>query len=82
AIKTPFTGEQLEGKLKKIRLDIEAAIPTGFNENKDVEKAVTNWQKWRNFSKLHRGVQDLEGKAMKQMGSLGGGERLPHLTVM
>jgi len=73
AIKTQFTGEQLEGKLKKIRLDIEAAIPTGFNENKDVEKAVTNWQRWRDFSNLHRGVQDLEGKAMKQLGSLGGG---------
>jgi tRNA-splicing ligase RtcB len=73
AIKTPFTGEQLAGKLKKIRQDIEAAIPTGFNENKDVEKAVTNWQKWRSFKDLHQGVQDLENKAMKQMGSLGGG---------
>lgn len=73
AIKTPFTGEQLEGKLKKIRLDIEAAIPTGFNENKDVEKSVTNWQRWRDFQDLHRGVQDLQSKAMKQMGSLGGG---------
>lgn len=73
AIKTPFKGEQLEGKLKKIRLDIEAAIPTGFNENKDVEKAVTNWQNWRYFKDLHRGVQDLEGKAIKQLGSLGGG---------
>ncbi|WP_193197096.1 RtcB family protein [Nostoc sp. MG11] len=73
AIKTPFTAEQLEGKLKKIRLDIEAAIPTGFNENKDVEKSVTNWQRWDDFQDLHRGVQDLQGKAMKQMGSLGGG---------
>ncbi|MBD2363460.1 RtcB family protein [Anabaena minutissima FACHB-250] len=73
AIKTSFTGEQLEGKLKKIRLDIEAAIPTGFNENKDVEKSVTNWQRWRDFQDLHRGVQDLQSKAMKQMGSLGGG---------
>ncbi len=73
AIKMPFTGEQLEGKLKKIRLDIEAAIPTGFNANKDVEKAAANWQRWRDFSDLHPGVQDLESKAMKQMGSLGGG---------
>jgi len=81
AIKTPFTADQLEGKLKKIRLDIEAAIPTGFNENKDVEKSVTNWQRWSDFNDLHRGVQDLQGKAMKQMGSLGGGERLP-LTVV
>ena len=73
AIKTPFVAEQLEGKLKQIRLDIEAAIPVGFNENKDVEKAVANWQGWRDFKELHSGVQRLEGKSMKQMGSLGGG---------
>lgn len=73
AIKTPFVAEQLEGKLKQIRLDIEAAIPTGFNENKEVEKAVTNWQGWSDFKDLHSGVQRLESKAMKQQGSLGGG---------
>jgi tRNA-splicing ligase RtcB len=73
AIKTPFIAEQLEGKLKQIRLDIEAAIPTGFNQNKEVEKAVTNWQQWSNFTDLHSGVQRLQGKAMNQMGSLGSG---------
>ena len=73
AIQTPYHAEQLEGKLKKIRLDIEASIPVGFNENKDVEKCVINWQRWADFKALHRGVQDLQGKAMKQMGSLGGG---------
>jgi RNA-splicing ligase RtcB len=81
AIKTPFNGDKLEGKLKKIRLDIEAAIPTGFNENKEVEKTVTNWQSWCDFKDLHPGVQDLQSKAMKQMGSLGGGKELP-LTVV
>jgi tRNA-splicing ligase RtcB len=73
AIKTQLTAEQIEGKLKKIRLDIEVVIPTRFNENKDVEKAVTNWQRWRDSSNLHRGVQDLESKAMKQIGSLEAG---------
>lgn len=73
AVQTPFKADQLEGKLKQIRLDIEAAIPVGFNENKNTEKAVTNWQGWRDFKELHPGVQRLEGKAMKQMGSLGGG---------
>ena len=38
AIKTPFVAKQLEGKLKKIRTDIEAAIPVGFNQNKDIDK--------------------------------------------
>ena len=73
AIQTSFTAGQLEGKLKQIRLDIEAAIPVGFNQNKDVEKSVLNWQGWQDFQELHPGVQRLEGKAMHQMGSLGGG---------
>ncbi|MBD2345652.1 RtcB family protein [Anabaena subtropica] len=81
AIKTPFTGEQLEGKLKKIRLDIEAAIPTGFNENKEVEKSVTNWQHWHDFKNLHKGVQDLQSKAMRQMGSLGGGNHFVEVCL-
>lgn len=73
AIQTPFKGDKLEGKLKKIRLEIEEAIPVGFNENKEVEKAVTNWQGWQDFKELHPGVKHLESKAMKQLGSLGGG---------
>jgi tRNA-splicing ligase RtcB (3'-phosphate/5'-hydroxy nucleic acid ligase) len=73
AIKTPFMGEQLDSKLKQIRLDIEAAIPVGFNDNKEIEKTVTNWQGWSDFKDLHKGVQHLESKAMKQLGSLGGG---------
>lgn len=81
AIKTPFKGDKLEGKLKKIRKDIEAAIPTGFSENKDVEKIVTNWQNWRDFKELHGGVQDLQQKAMKQMGSLGGGNHFIEVCV-
>lgn len=72
AVKMPFTADKLDGKLKKIRSEIEAAIPVGFNENKEVEKDVTNWQNWRNFKDLHLGVQKLETKALRQMGSLGG----------
>jgi len=73
AVKTPYTATQLEGKLKAIRLDIEAAIPVGFNDNKEIEKTVSNWQGWAEFKHLHRRVQDLEGKASRQLGSLGGG---------
>lgn len=73
AVQTPFIADQLDGKLKKIRNDIEAAIPVGFNENKDVDKDIYNWQGWNNFKDLHTGVQRLESKAVKQMGSLGSG---------
>lgn len=73
AIKLPFKADRLEGKLKKIRQDIEAAIPVGFDQNKDVETTVYNWQGWQAFKDLHPGVQHLEKKALRQMGSLGGG---------
>ncbi len=81
ALKTPFQASQLEGKLKKIRQDIEANIPVGFNENKSADKKVTNWQGWKNFNILHSGVQRLESKALKQMGSLGGGNHFIELCL-
>ncbi len=73
AIQLPFKADKLDGNLKKIRQEIEEAIPVGFAENKEIEKSVTNWQGWNNFKELHKGVQDLDGKAIKQLGSLGGG---------
>ena len=81
AVKMPFQQNQLEGKLKKIRSDIESAIPVGFNQNKDLEKTVTNWQGWQDFKELHSGVQRLESKALKQMGSLGGGNHFIELCL-
>jgi tRNA-splicing ligase RtcB (3'-phosphate/5'-hydroxy nucleic acid ligase) len=73
ALKMPFKALQLEGKLKKMRKDIEAVIPVGFGENKEADKAVLNWQGWADFKELHGGIQNLEQKAIKQMCSLGTG---------
>ena len=81
AVKMPFDAGQLDGKLKNIRQDIEAMIPVGFNENKNVEKESVNWQGWKDFKELHAGVQHLEGKAFKQMGSLGGGNHFIELCL-
>jgi len=81
AIKTPYSIGQLEGKLKKIRLDLEAEIPVGFSDNKEIEKSVQNWQHWDEFKHLHRGVQTQQGKAMRQLGSLGGGNHFIEVCV-
>ncbi|GGA35524.1 hypothetical protein CYANOKiyG1_53200 [Okeania sp. KiyG1] len=70
AIKMPFVANQLEGKLKKIRQDIEAAIPVGFSENKEIEKSVTNWQRWKNFKELHPGVKIWRVKLSNKWGLL------------
>lgn len=65
AIKLPFTGDRLDGKLKNIHHQIERSIPVGRWDNKRIEKKVTNWQRWRDFKELHPGVQDLDNKAQK-----------------
>ncbi|AFY67603.1 RtcB family protein [Geitlerinema sp. PCC 7407] len=82
ALQTPFRADQLESKtLKKIRRELEAAIPVGFSENKDIEKEVYNWRGWSQFKDLHGGVQHLETKALRQMGSLGGGNHFIELCL-
>jgi tRNA-splicing ligase RtcB (3'-phosphate/5'-hydroxy nucleic acid ligase) len=81
AVKTGLPASLLEGKLKKIRLDIEAAIPVGFSENKAADKSVLNWQGWQEFRNLHAKVQKLESKALKQMGSLGGGNHFIEICL-
>ena len=73
AVKTPYKASHLEGKQKQIRKAIEAAVPVGFEQNQEADKAATNWQGWHRFKDLHKGVQRLERKALKQMGSLGSG---------
>jgi tRNA-splicing ligase RtcB (3'-phosphate/5'-hydroxy nucleic acid ligase) len=79
AIKMPFKATQVEGKLKQIRRDIEAAIPVGFNDNKTIDKEIYNWTGWDEFGGLHRGVQNQTKKALRQMGSLGGGNHFIEL---
>jgi tRNA-splicing ligase RtcB (3'-phosphate/5'-hydroxy nucleic acid ligase) len=73
AVKTPFKGSILEGKMALFRHEIERAIPVGFNENRDPVDESNEWEGWAEFGELHRGVQDRKSKAMKQLGTLGGG---------
>ena len=73
AVKTPFKSGILDGKLKELRLAIEEAIPVGFHDYRDPVTESDEWNGWEHFAELHKGVQDRKAKAMKQLGSLGGG---------
>jgi tRNA-splicing ligase RtcB len=73
SVKTPFKSGVLDGKLKDLRLAIEEAIPVGFNAYKESVDESSDWDGWKDFSDLHRGVHDRQAKAMKQLGTLGGG---------
>ena len=73
AVKTPFKSGILDGKLKDLRHEIERAIPVGFNAHKESDNDAARWEGWETFDQLHAGVQDRKVKAMKQLGTLGGG---------
>jgi tRNA-splicing ligase RtcB len=73
AVKTPFRSGILDGKLKELRLAIEEAIPVGFNHYKESVDESSYWEGWNVFDDLHKGVRDRKAKAMKQLGTLGGG---------
>lgn len=73
AVKTPFKSGILEGKLKELRSKIEAAIPTGFGQYGESVDESSYWEGWNEFANLHEGVRDRQAKAMKQLGTLGGG---------
>ncbi len=73
AVKTPFKSGILDGKLKDLRLAIEEEIPVGFNAYKESVDESSYWDGWKDFSDLHEGVHDRKAKAMKQLGTLGGG---------
>lgn len=73
AVKTPFKSGILDGKLKELRHEIERAIPVGFHEHKESVDEASRWDGWAEFNELHKGVQDRKAKAMKQCGTLGGG---------
>ena len=81
AMKTQYTAEVLEGRLKSVREKIERYVPVGFSEHRSVLKDAEEWEGWRAFPKCHRGVQDLMKKARAQLGTLGGGNHFIELCL-
>ncbi|TDB70968.1 RtcB family protein [Micromonospora sp. KC723] len=81
AVRTSLTAADLPDTLSALRSAIEAAIPVGFQQRDDavdprrvpgLEQA--GWAEfWRRFGELDRRVAQLETRARRQMGTLGGG---------
>ena len=81
AVKTPFKSGILDGKLKELRHQIERTIPVGFNWHKDPVDESSRWDGWEDYGELHDGVQELKVKAMKQLGTLGGGNHFVEVCL-
>ncbi len=89
AVRTDLTSEDLPEDLRGLRHQIELAVPVGFHAHDvapDVDRlglggAGAGWDRfWAGFRDLHEKVRDRESKAMKQMGSLGGGNHFIEVT--
>ncbi len=89
AVRTDLTTEDLPEDLRGLRHQIERAVPVGFHAHDvapDVDRlglggAGAGWDTfWAGFRDLHEKVRDRESKAMKQMGSLGGGNHFIEVT--
>ncbi|MCU1683646.1 MAG: RNA-splicing ligase RtcB [Amycolatopsis sp.] len=79
AVRTSLTAKELPDDLGALRRRIESAVPVGFTMHKaPVNEAkvhrVGGWGPfWDAFKDLHEGVQQLQERARRQIGSLGGG---------
>jgi tRNA-splicing ligase RtcB len=88
AVKTNLIANKLPSNLSKIRAALEVAIPVGFNEHTDSGKdSVEDSTKaeisglMSRFKDLTGKVKDIEGKALKQIGTLGGGNHFIELCL-
>ncbi|MER7458750.1 RtcB family protein [Micromonospora sp. NPDC126480] len=81
AVRTSLTADDLPDDLSGLRSAVEAAIPVGFAQRgtpvdprrvRGLEQR--GWDDfWRRFGDLDRGVAQLETRAQRQLGTLGGG---------
>jgi len=81
AVETNLTSHDLPDSLKALRSSIEEAIPVGPNGHDAMHKSARKSALWASFTTLHESVQDKYGNAMKQMGTLGGGNHFIELCL-
>jgi tRNA-splicing ligase RtcB len=81
AMRTNLMAKDLPDDLKRIRYDLEGAIPVGFESHDHPAKAPEASALWTEFPQLAPEVQGLFGKAQKQLGTLGGGNHFIELCL-
>jgi tRNA-splicing ligase RtcB len=82
AVRTSLTASDLPDSLHRLRLDIEAAIPVGFESHayaKGGHRGADGL--WPDFASLDRRVHALESKARRQLGTLGGGNHFVEVCL-
>ena len=77
AVRTSLTASDLPDNLRALRSRIEAAVPVGFQQHAEPafgEGDASDWKAfWRGFENLTPAVHARAEKALRQIGTLGGG---------
>ncbi|MFI9239838.1 RtcB family protein [Streptomyces sp. NPDC053079] len=89
AVKTSLTANDLPGDLSRLRSKIEEAIPVGFSMHDDPVDPrrlhglpTAGWDDfWGRFDGVADAVKFRQSRALKQMGTLGGGNHFVELCV-
>lgn len=85
AVKLDVSLTQVKDKVVEIRRSIERSVPVGFGANKRISDEVAHWSQWGTWDKLHatkahkKAEHELKATAMKQLGTLGGGNHFIEL---
>lgn len=85
AVKLDANLNMAKDKVKDIRKSIERSIPVGFSANNRISDEVAHWEGWKNWDNVHAKNEtrkldtQLKASAMKQLGSLGGGNHFIEL---
>jgi tRNA-splicing ligase RtcB len=80
-VRTNLFARDLPESLLRLRLDIEDAVPTGFNMHKEVVREVEGHAIWKEFKDLDPVAKDAFSKARLQCGSLGGGNHFIEVVI-
>jgi tRNA-splicing ligase RtcB (3'-phosphate/5'-hydroxy nucleic acid ligase) len=89
AVRTNLTDADLPDDLGPLRRAIESAIPVGFNAHDEPVNPrrihgmpTAGWDAfWARFTSLTSGVRQLEARATRQLGTLGGGNHFIEVCV-
>lgn len=79
AVKTDLDHRVVQDKVVDIRHSIERSVPVGFDQNKHIMSNVADRALWALWNDNHG--TELKSKAMKQLGTLGGGNHFIELCL-
>jgi tRNA-splicing ligase RtcB len=81
AVRTNLRADDLPDDLSRIRSDVEAAIPVSFTMHDQPAAGVADADLWSEFDALAARVRGRLDKAMRQVGTLGGGNHFIELCL-